>query len=527
MKNKLRLNPLLLVKQRLDFKWEPIQENIPGLAAVGFEPSNNSYSMVVYQAVCKKFFDANPVSQYVDINTFYIGVIAHEVSHILTGGVLTTVPDNGVFQYLWNVLLDSNNEYYMAEHFPGYAPYIQLVLACTRWANPAHKHPKSALHKDLGTIYDMVRFGVIPKGARAELVNFVLSLMTSSLRGDVNNCFAATRAIYDYLAATYSQNMSPIPTVQGKHTEMGAWSDAVQNKRPKVAGISDQDVKQLAQGIQQQENAQMDLLQNASTGFCDTGGVPPGLGGQPDVVETDDSFFRATVQQFRTQIAFMRRVFMQRYERPGKKLALEGELAMSRQQQAYLDSLTGDEQRNFYVNVKLKPDEDVLLIYDTSGSTKNFQMEYAQAVVMFLAALTGVEGVRQALIEFSGSASLICNFGEAINKKVIRPQSGGGTEMMTAFCIVNDKIKWRGKRRTIFLLTDGDTNEASECLGWMRNAEAAGVVVWLVEIKYGGYGTGLGAIGSWPRQFSSSVEDLPLNLLQHVIGGQRWVKKLL
>jgi len=132
------------------------------------------------------------------------------------------------------------------------------------------------------------------------------------------------------------------------------------------------------------------------------------------------------------EIVNIRNVFKRIFSMTEQVEVYDGDVDLRKQQQLYLDSITGEEGRTYLQRQFKNTTMDVVILRDISFSTDLIRVEYAEAIVTLMAALEGIAAVRTAQIEFSDMEKLNKSFEQPISQSRIAPDAFGATIMAGA-----------------------------------------------------------------------------------------------
>lgn len=219
------------------------------------------------------------------------------------------------------------------------------------------------------------------------------------------------------------------------------------------------------------------------------------------VGESNETFFyRATVEERIGTIGEMRRAMREMFRRPYMAPAVEGDMNPMRQQQAYFNSIIGEDGMDYNVRRFATRSLDVAILRDISGSTCGVMREYAEAVVVFLESLEGIEDVRTGVIDFESNFVVTKRFNEPLRSSRIFPVCKGGTELTGSLREIGT-WDWKANNRICVILTDGGLGSYG-LAPHLKKLEDMNVKVFVVGI---GYTAPLPGI----PLFMSTVESLP------------------
>lgn len=184
------------------------------------------------------------------------------------------------------------------------------------------------------------------------------------------------------------------------------------------------------------------------------------------------AFYEKVVNEKRKEIQRLNVLFKNLFVELGSTRHFDGDVDLKMQQNAYIASITGEEQKvyNYY---KLKyVDVDIVILRDTSGSIFGVSDAYTTMVIMLLAAVNNIPGVRTCQIDFGNKMFVNKTFDSGIDTAKIYPHAEGGTDIVPALDYLQ-KIKFKGKLRLAFVLSDGMFNEHGVANGMIEYLQKA------------------------------------------------------
>jgi hypothetical protein len=173
-------------------------------------------------------------------------------------------------------------------------------------------------------------------------------------------------------------------------------------------------------------------------------------------------FYRDVLLRRIDEIARIRNVFKRIFTMTVRAEVFEGDADLRKQQQIYVDSLTGDEGRTFLQRRFRATTMDVVILRDVSFSTDLYKEEYAEAIVAILASLEGIAAVRTAQIDFSDIPRQNKTFAQKLSASSIAPYAFGGTLMAPALEMVREFV-FKASKRFAFIVTDGEIEDPEAC----------------------------------------------------------------
>jgi hypothetical protein len=476
------LNPRLLTRKAVTVEYLDTPSEVCGYVMIDpDERPNQIHHIKIFPQKCREIFQASQLYGLVPYKFFEMAILIHEFAHVMGDTFLYDYPlDNYISQYIRNVLTDAHDEYWLMMERPGYSSYPQLALSCIKWTTPP-EISGTALENNLSTLFHMARFGVILPGADADFVSFCLPLVLSSLRGDTQNSIACGMAIYEYLqqkankSGLQSQQDMKNANVYGQQSQQAVDIAAMQQlaASPQLIATANHDavgdILSAKDGDQQQIQSLAKL--------AGTDGPPP------LELDKNDAFYTDTLMQYGDLIANLRTMLTARKQKIYRVPGFDGELSPKKYTQAFLDSLIGEERRTQYLLKKSLLSMEVLVFGDVSWSTEDFQVLYARAKVVFLAALEDFPGVETGLINFNSFYSIVQRFGQELRKTRLYPEASGGTVLLPALQVAQKEYTWKAKDRFTLIITDGMIDSWPSCVALLREWELTqGIHPLLIEL---------------------------------------------
>jgi hypothetical protein len=464
MDNALVLRPLYLIPQ---YKVSVNEDNrtLDCPAQVDYTSATDSYEISFNPALALKMYEASALKQFITFDDLMAGLAYHEVFHIEFGSFsVPFVINNDFFHYVHNVICDNQIEYHGTRDHPECAKYIRYVLATLRKdadfsnlkkvANLQKQKDAEDLEKMKEAFYFLVRFGVIIKDADPEFVRFLIPIVLSAQRNEPKNLMDAAQAVYEYfhhIAKEKDIDLSQVKirTRSINMREMKAIDKILADGETIIVSGT----KKTIEAFKNQNPTKITIVDSQGAGNDKTRVL---------VHETDSHFYRSTVQKHEAKIKQIRNAFKRRLDAISAVPAYDGDLNWKRQQQAYVDSYTFEQGKNYQFYKKNRISLYNLVMRDISSSTSAWKDEYAELTVCLHAALQGLNGVADAHIDFNWNGQLLMNFGDPIREAAIYPVALGGTQFDGGFKIALEQMRWRGKKNIINVITDGDSMSGYE-----------------------------------------------------------------
>jgi|SRR5579859_47794 len=437
------LRPLHLIRGENVSLEETTDLNAP-VASVSFIKNENKYTIRINHPKARTLYTASMLNGKVSYNEFVVGLLYHEVFHILfkSFDVLSPIPTE-FFKFVHNVLLDAQIEYQGTLKYPSVSTYLRWILSALRrdtdMVQIESMKGGSTLVQMKDDFFYLVRFGVVTPHMDPHFRDFLIPLILSAVRLDVSNVMLVTRAVYEYFMTTAES--------QELVTAMSRLAPG--SFRPLNAG----DLEVIGEAEQVLSSNLKDVLDEVQN-TPDTGKMPGSELRDISVEEKDTAFYRSTVAKYAETITLIRNAFKRKLNAVGPCPTFDGDMNLARQQQAYVNSLTGDSDRDYLVMKPVDLSVDVVVIRDISGSTAGIQKEYAEMTVCLLASVQQLRGVRSADIDFSTTAVALLDFDKSIREARLFPRADGGTNLAPAYQLALN-MRWQSKRRIIHVITDG------------------------------------------------------------------------
>ena len=401
---------------------------------------------------CENIFNNSWLADAIDYEVFEIAVILHELAHCRYSKFEGFEVQSQFRMIVLNILEDARAEYLLSLDFPECSIFFNILLSCLdkRFnSNPVDglmDEEQSILKEKMQELFDFARYNIVTKKADKSFLSKIVPLVLLSRRGTANDAILASEIIARMVEDEV--NDSTNPNEDKTITQVIEQNNGLskEDKKAKM-GQLDSNMKKIADKIFDEEKmkSNIDSLLN--------GGSKAGS----DIIESKvkSTFFVDTALKRRNEIESLRRVFESAFTDYKNIRVKEGDINFNKQQDAYVNSITGEEGKNYLYRKKEKVLVDIVIARDISGSTSCFKEKYAEALVVFLAALENLEGIRTAQLDFNGREFENKTFDTAIESAMINPKADGGTSI----CGVYRKVlgyDFKGKRNLFIVLTDGE-----------------------------------------------------------------------
>ena len=342
------------------------------------------------------------------------------------------------------ILLRSTIIYQVGLEYPEFVPYLQLSYCSNKIAmSNGNLFPTKlddlSLDKLIDDVLSIAIYGVIPKDANDQVVNFSLPLIYCSRRKG---------AVDAIISSDYIVNMF------------------LNNKRCGQVNSSPIDEYDIG-NISRNSDSIVDgdnMFDNIQISVDDIVSLRDGGGSRPsDMILSlekgvNKEFFDYVGIAYASVINNLHYIFKKAFNTIKPIAFKDGEINVSRQQEAYVNSIIGEEGNDYLISKMRKIDIDIAIVRDISGSTDLTSKSYAEMVVILLMALDRIQGVRTCVIDFEGQAYLRKRFSDSLKYGSIFPTAHGGTHLSPALEILNEQ-QFKGKKNLLIILSDGEIND--------------------------------------------------------------------
>ena len=281
----------------------------------------------------------------------------------------------------------------------------------------------------------------------AQFASVAFPLYGAAIRTELKDLLFANLVVVDWLWGV--RNIRRLDLEMGEDAE---GPTSLQQRMGNVHTLSDEKLEEIIR--KDKVKILKAFMQNAATQVGKLAGVGRFWGKSYN----SSQFFLDTVNKYQRAIAELEYIFRQNFTSMKVLASFDGDINLNKQQEAYIASKTGEENKVYQYYLKRKVSVDLMIIRDVSGSTYKFEREYAEALIQILAAVHGFEGIRTLVIDFESGATLRKSFDQKLNEAKIIPVSGGGTNLLPAVKLLEQQLL-KGKRRLLFLLSDGEIND--------------------------------------------------------------------
>jgi hypothetical protein len=422
------------------------------------------------------------------------------------------------YHMLLNIIGDVYIEARGESSFPAFSKYLSLVISHLQVLSvqgellkPDHNNPiqkqidevlkrrgvqvNPALIKTVNALFEAVRYGevtneLLDKDIQEDLEYIVIRIFAARRSENIDGVIQASDEIYHYLSKKYG-----IPPEL--HIEVRAVAFPCLRKGDDEKKEGETDSLPLLQwkNREQVEHAVQAALKETAHKLEELKreGLAGGLLGGPDHARItpstlrDAEFYLSTIRKHAETIRRLQALFKRLAGKRGFAPAREGDLNLkpSILQQAYVDSFTCEDERDYYLVMKhIIPDIDLVIAQDCSGSTYGTAPLFSEASICILETTKRVGKIRTAVVGFGDGIRILKDFYEPVEAGRFYPQASGGTPLGSALEQAL-KFRWRrgeSVRRVIAICTDGYPNswkEVEEPLAELRRLHVVPIALCL------------------------------------------------
>lgn len=484
-----------------------------------------TYYVCINKTNAEMVFENSWIADFIDYEIFDAAIKLHELAHVRysdfgdedpdgllnTNSISAVDSNNEVLQMVMNILEDARVEYAFCLDFPECSIFFNILLAAIKreykssnnaFFSELMKSETDEVEELMTTLFDFARYNIIAKGANLVFTGKIMPLTLLARRGTSNDCELAAKIICkmlqdevdnsDMAAGNEIPNGTMIETIDGMSKED---KEAKMQKLDKnMQGIADKVFDEATVKDKIEEASKVESGQEAGNAVVQN--------------KVRSTFFIDTVKKRRNEIEQLRRIFQKAFTEYKNVRVKEGDMNFKKQQDAYLNSITGEEGLDYLYRKKEQVLVDIVIARDISGSTSSFQNIYAESLVVFLAALENIDGIRTAQIDFNGTDFENKNFDSDLDSATINPVASGGTSIRGTYKRVLN-YHFKGKRNLVIVLTDGEFYENKEEVNRLEKEIQSKAKLSKFLIGTSGRKEGYGSI--------KDVNDIPTEMMKVVI----------
>ena len=462
--------------------------------------SDNKFHISLNVTAIKSMLEKSWLNGKVEYDIFEAGFILHELCHIKYTDFTSPITRGSQLVFIVrNILEDSRIEYRMSYEFPETSIFFNMLLSAMESAfesKDQYYDEETVMRTSelISHVFNFARYNVVKKTKDISFVSSIIPLILFARRGSSKDCDIATEVIAKMIEKEVNDNLDLTSLPEMKQTYSPITEHLKEHKKKEVS----EQTKQMFDNFFDEEQVKSQLENNFNGNKAGTSGL----------IKNDKrtSFFLEVANQHQKEINNLRSVFVNAFTESKNILSKDGDLNFKKQQEAYLNSITGDEGKDYQYRRKERVLIDVVILRDVSGSINWVKDEYAKAIVILLSALENVEGVRTAQIDFNTDSKENKSFETGVEKATINPYSSGGTMIFGAYKKVLN-YNFKGKRNLVIVISDGDFSDDRRIVNALEKQISAKAKI----LKY--------AIGGYNSQGYKQIkiEDIPKELAQSII----------
>ncbi len=458
---------------------------------------DGKYKIVLNMAKIKELWENSWLYDYVTMDVFEAAFTLHELAHVKYTVFEDDANKSNLAKIIKNILEDVRIEYQMSYDFPESSIFFNILLSTLQSEiNGNKENPENgSIESIIYDLFDLARYNIINDNLNKELINKMLPFVVLMRRGSPKDCDIACEIILNLIQKNMSQTNQSVPN----------------NIKIKQKAISEKDRKKK----QSQYNSSEAEKQIASK-FFDEKVVKEKIekslngnkaGNAVSVVNKErTSFFLQTAIEHKNEIAALRSLFNRAFVDFKNIAANDGDLNFARQQSAYINSIIGEEGKDYQYRKKERVLLDVVLLRDISGSISDVKDDYAKSIIILLSALENIDGIRTAQIDFNSNHYTNKTFDSGIEKATINPVASGGTSIRGAYQEVL-KYQFKGKRNLVIVISDGDFIESQSEVRMLESD--INKIAKIVKFAIGGFAK--------DGYKSIAIKDIPKEMAKAII----------
>lgn len=458
---------------------------------------DGKYKIVLNMAKIKELWENSWLYDYVTMDVFEAAFTLHELAHVKYTIFEDDVNKSNLAKTIKNILEDARVEYQMSYDFPESSIFFNILLSTLQSEiNGNKENPENgSIESIIYDLFDFARYNIINDSPNKELINKMLPFVVLMRRGSPKDCDIACEIILNLIQKNMSQTNQSVPS----------------NIKIKKKAISEEDRKK-----KQSQYNSSEVEKQIASKFFDEKVVKEKIekslndnkaGNAVSVVNKErTSFFLQTVIEHKNEITSLRNLFNRAFVDFKNIAASDGDLNFARQQSAYINSIIGEEGKDYQYRKKERVLLDVVLLRDISGSISNVKDEYAKSIIILLSALENIDGIRTAQIDFNAIHYTNKTFDSGIEKATINPVASGGTSIRGAYLEVL-KYQFKGKRNLVIVISDGDFIESQSEVRMLERE--INKVAKIVKFAIGGFAK--------DGYKSVTIKDIPKEMAKAII----------
>lgn len=411
---------------------------------------DGKYKIILNMAKIKELWENSWLYDYVTMDVFEAAFTLHELAHVKYTIFEDDVNKSNLAKTIKNILEDARIEYQMSYDFPESSIFFNILLSTLQSEiNGNKENPENgSIESIVYDLFDLARYNIINDNSNKELINKMLPFVVLMRRGSPKDCDIACEIILNLIQKNMSQANQSIPNKI--EIKQKAISEKDRKKKQSQHNSSEAE-KQIASKFFDEKIVKEKIEKSLNSNKA---------GNAVSVVNKErTSFFLQTAIEHKNEISSLRSLFDRAFVDFKNIAANDGDLNFAKQQSAYINSIIGEEGKDYQYRKKERVLLDVVLLRDISGSISNVKDNYAKSIVILLSALENIDGIRTAQIDFNSNHYTNKTFDSGIEKATINPVASGGTSIRSAYQEVL-KYQFKSKRNLVIVISDGDFIES-------------------------------------------------------------------
>lgn len=482
----------------------PDNETLDVNFALCSQDKENKHYITLNMTNIEKIWNQSWLRDSVPIEVYEVAFLLHELAHVKYTNFDSPITTSTAFKAeVLNILEDARIEYWMSYDFPETSIFFNVLLSSIQTAFKIkedglfEKREASKSQKLLNETFEFVRYNLINKKADKSFISNVVPLALLSRRGSSDDCDIASEIIANLIKQeVHNESDGEDIPASSIGAEVSAITDEMREAKQKE---NEGAMKEIADKFFDEGNIKEQLKEKLSSGNEASSVVK---------VENKErtSFFLEVANAHAKEIEALRNIFNRAFTEFKNIKAKDGDLNFMRQQEAYMNSITGEEGNDYQYRKKEKVLVDVVLLRDISGSIGSNRTDYAKSVVILLSALENIQGIRTAQIDFNGAHFVNKTFDSGIEKAEINPVSSGGTSIRGAY---NEVLRYnfKGRKNFVVVVSDGSFVESQTEVEALETKIRERALI--AKFAIGGYTS--------PGYKSITIQDMPKEIANVII----------
>lgn len=398
-------------------------------------------------------------------NFIKLGLIYHEVAHIKYNSFsYNRNYEDNIHMWIDNVIEDVRIEYKLSCNYALAAKFLALVFSTLPRIGDVYltnniekekfQSKKIKLKKYLDDLFLITRCGVIKQDMDEKFVSFVVPQILVAMRGNRKTARKVADNIYKYLMVIsgvktdFNDSFFKKIGVDFINVSENWLDEQLKNETEKVIQIDGDSTFKIVDEIKQEFDKQNNNSGNAARKIEDE--VAQIL----EAIEEKSKFYNSVCLEYSNEINTLTNVLRSIITKYKDVHVKEGDINIKRMQNAYLNSIIGEEGRDYLQKRVEHVGFDCVIFRDTSGSTTQFKWEYVKSLIIVAEALNNIK-VRTAIIDFNSNPTIVKLFDEDKDAAKFRAESTGNTRLGAAMISVKRFMNWKNDKRVGFIITDG------------------------------------------------------------------------